>query len=177
MGDKSPEVYRKALVAELKQQESLLDSTLEAAFLAVPRHLFLPKESLEVAYSDQAIPIKRDSDGSVLSSSSQPSMMAIMLRQLRLRKGDNVLEIGAGTGYNAAIMQTIVGDKGNVTSVELDKQLADKASTNLQRANLGAVINIVPAHVCTPVTRYKNVIVLDLALGRRGRGGGGGLVV
>ena len=145
MGDKSPEVYRKALVAELKKQEGLLDSVLEAAFLAVPRHLFLPKESLETAYSDQAIPIKRDSDDSILSSSSQPSMMAIMLRQLRLRKGDNVLEIGAGTGYNAAIMQTIVGETGNITSIELDKQLADRASVNLQKARLGAVVNIVNA--------------------------------
>jgi len=145
MADNSPEAYRKALVAELKKQDGLLDRTLEAAFLAVPRHVFLPEESLEVAYSDQAIPIKKDSDGSVLSSSSQPSMMAIMLRQLRLREGDNVLEIGAGTGYNAAIMQTIVGDTGNVTSVELDKLLADKASSNLQKARLGAVVNIVNA--------------------------------
>ncbi len=145
MVDKSPEAYRKALVAELKKQDGLLDNTLEAAFLAVPRHVFLPEEALEVAYSDQAIPIKKDTDGSVLSSSSQPSMMAIMLRQLRLREGDNVLEIGAGTGYNAAIMQTIVGETGNVTSVELDKLLADKASSNLQKARLGAVVNIVTA--------------------------------
>ncbi len=145
MGDKSPEAYRTALVAELKKQDGLLDNTLEAAFLAVPRHVFLPEESLEVAYSDQAIPIKKDTDGSVLSSSSQPSMMAIMLRQLRLREGDNVLEIGAGTGYNAAVMQTIVGETGNITSVELDKLLADKASSNLQKARLGAVVNIVNA--------------------------------
>ncbi len=145
MGDKSPDAYRKALVAELKKQDGLLDSTLEAAFSSVPRHLFLPEESLETAYSDQAIPIKRDTDGSVLSSSSQPSMMAIMLRQLRLRKGDNVLEIGAGSGYNAAIMQTIVGERGNITSVELDKLLSDKASSNLQKARLGAVVNIVNA--------------------------------
>ncbi len=145
MEHNSPDVYRKALVTELKKQDGLLDSTLEAAFLAVPRHLFLPTETLEVAYSDQAIPIKRDSDGTVLSSSSQPSMMAIMLRQLRLRKNDNVLEIGAGTGYNAAVMQTIVGDRGNVTSVELDKLLAEKASLNLQKARLGAVVNVVSA--------------------------------
>lgn len=145
MGDNSPENYRKALVAELKMQDGLLDKTLEAAFLSVPRHVFLPDETLETAYSDQAIPIKKDTDGSVLSSSSQPSMMAIMLRQLRLREGDNVLEIGAGTGYNAAIMQTIVGDTGNVTSVELDKLLADKARSNLQKARLGAVVNIVNA--------------------------------
>ncbi len=145
MSPNTPDEYRKALVAELKQQEGLLDSTLESAFLAVPRHLFLPDEPLDVAYSDQAIPIKRESDGTVLSSSSQPSMMAIMLRQLRLRKGDNVLEIGAGTGYNAAVMQTIVGERGNVTSVELDNLLAQRASTNLQKARLGSAINIVSA--------------------------------
>ena len=61
-------------------------------------------------------------------------MMAIMLRQLRLRKGDNVLEIGAGTGYNAAIMQPIVGDQGHVTSVEIDQEVAEIARTNLQHA-------------------------------------------
>lgn len=145
MSLKSPDEYRKAMVAGLKQQEGLLDATLEAAFLNVPRHIFLPDLPPDVAYTDQAIPIKRDTDGTILSSSSQPSMMAIMLRQLRLRPGDNVLEIGAGTGYNAAIMQTIVGETGNVTSVELDKLLAEKASMNLQKARLGAVINIVHA--------------------------------
>lgn len=137
--------YRKALVEELKKQEGLLDPALEAAFLAVPRHLFLPDETLEKVYADDAIAIKRDPDGTVLSSSSQPSMMAIMLRQLRLRKGDNVLEIGAGTGYNAAIMQHIVGDKGTITSVELDNQLAEQAIINLQRMRLGDVITVVNA--------------------------------
>lgn len=145
MGDKSPDVYRKALINELKKHDGLLDPTLEAAFLAVPRHLFLPDETLEAAYADQAIAIKQESDGTVLSSSSQPSMMALMLHQLRLREGDNVLEIGAGSGYNAAIMQTIIGERGNVTSVELDKLLADRAIANLQKARLSAVVNIVNA--------------------------------
>lgn len=141
----SADSYRKALVATLKQQEGLLDNALEEAFLAIPRHLFLPEVPLDVAYSDDAIPIKRDNDGSVLSSSSQPSMMALMLRQLRLREGDNVLEIGAGTGYNAAIMQQLVGEEGTVTSIELDNQLAQRAEKNLQSVRLGAVVKIVSA--------------------------------
>lgn len=141
----APETYRQALVAHLKSQEGLLDSTLEAAFLAVPRHIFLPDEALERAYSDEAIPIKRDPDSTILSSSSQPTMMALMLRQLRLREGDNVLEIGAGSGYNAALMQNIVGEKGNVTSVELDQGLAKQAALNLQKVSLGAVVNLVNA--------------------------------
>lgn len=143
--DGSAAQYRKALVEELKQQEGLLDPAMEAAFLTVPRHLFLPNETLEKAYADDAVAIKRDPDGTVLSSSSQPSMMAIMLRQLRLRKGDNVLEIGAGTGYNAAIMQHLVGDKGTITSVELDNQLAQQAVINLQRLRLSDVIEVVNA--------------------------------
>ena len=145
MGDKTPKEYQKALVDELKKQDGLLDKALEAAFMAVPRHLFLPNETLETVYSDDAIPIKQDADGTVLSSSSQPSMMALMLRQLRLRKGDNVLEIGAGTGYNAALMQHIIGERGHVTSVELDPQLAKQGNINLQKVRLGAVVDIVNA--------------------------------
>jgi protein-L-isoaspartate(D-aspartate) O-methyltransferase len=137
--------YAQGLVDTLKQHSDLLDPTLEAAFLAVPRHVFLPDLPLEKVYSDEAIPIKRDSDGTVLSSSSQPSMMALMLRQLRLSPGDNVLEIGTGAGYNAAIMQYIVGDKGSVTSVELDKQIAQAARTHLQHARVGNNVTVVDA--------------------------------
>jgi protein-L-isoaspartate(D-aspartate) O-methyltransferase len=133
------------LVETLKQEGIISDPAVEAGFLAVPRQVFLPDVPPEQVYEDKAIPVKRDADGTVLSSSSQPSMMALMLRQLRLRKGDNVLEIGAGTGYNAAIMQHIVGDGGTVTSIELDKQLAMAARDHLMRAGLGALVLIVDA--------------------------------
>jgi protein-L-isoaspartate(D-aspartate) O-methyltransferase len=133
-----------ALVESLKQKGELTDSRLEAAFLAVPRHLFLPDLPLDKAYADEAVPIKRDSSGVVLSSSSQPSMMALMFRQLRLYPGNNVLEIGTGTGYNAAIMQHMVGDDGNITSIELDLDLARQARDNLLRAGMGQV-NVVHA--------------------------------
>jgi len=136
--------FRLALVERLREQ-NLLDAPLEAAFKAIPRHLFLPGETIERAYTDEAIVIKRDADGTILSSSSQPSMMALMLRQLRLREGDNVLEIGTGSGYNAAIMQHLIGESGTVTSVELDPQLAQQAEVNLQRARLSAIVNVVQA--------------------------------
>lgn len=135
---------RLALIERLREQ-NLLDPPLESAFMTIPRHLFLPNETVERAYADEAIAIKRDADGTVLSSSSQPSMMALMLRQLRLREGDNVLEIGAGSGYNAAIMQHLIGESGTVTSVELDPQLARMAEANLQKARLGAIVNVVQA--------------------------------
>lgn len=128
------------LVAELKASGSLRDSAIEAALLAVPRHLFLPGVELEQVYSDRSIPIKRDASGMVVSSSSQPTMMIIMLEQLRLSRGHNVLEIGAGTGYNAALMQHIVGARGRVTTIELDKDLAQWAQDALQRAVMTQVM-------------------------------------
>jgi protein-L-isoaspartate(D-aspartate) O-methyltransferase len=128
-----------ALIEALKRHGDLDDPQVEAAFRAIPRHLFLPDLPLDKVYIDEAVPIKRDADGTVLSSSSQPSMMAMMLSQLRLRRGDNVLEIGAGTGYNAALMQYIVGDSGMVTTIELDADLAKQARDHLQQAQLGQV--------------------------------------
>ncbi len=135
----SPPPSADALIAALKQS-GLLDARREAAFRAVPRAAFLPDLPPETVYLDQAVPIKTDEDGTVLSSSSQPSMMAIMLRQLQLRPGMNVLEIGTGTGYNAALMQHIVGDSGKVTSIEIDADVAEQARENLQRASMGEVM-------------------------------------
>jgi protein-L-isoaspartate(D-aspartate) O-methyltransferase len=128
------------LVAELKASGSLRDPAIEAALLAVPRHLFLPGVELEQVYSDRSIPIKRDDSGMVVSSSSQPTMMIIMLEQLRLSRGQNVLEIGAGTGYNAALIQHIVGTRGRVTTIEIDKDLAEWARDALQRAGMTQVM-------------------------------------
>jgi protein-L-isoaspartate(D-aspartate) O-methyltransferase len=141
----TPEQHRQALVEHLKSKDESLDPVVEAAFLRVPRHIFLPDEPLDRAYSDDAVPIKRDPDGTVLSSSSQPSMMALMLKQLRLRLGDNVLEIGAGSGYNAAVMHNIVGDRGTITSIEIDKDVATAARNHLMRAGIASSVTIVDA--------------------------------
>ncbi|MBC8098954.1 MAG: methyltransferase, FxLD system, partial [Armatimonadetes bacterium] len=108
------------LIERLRATGLLNTPLLDAAFSAVARHLFLPGVPLDQVYADNAIPIKYDSEGRVISSSSQPSMMLLMLQQLDLQPGHNVLEIGAGTGYNAAVMQQIVGQSGKVTTVEVD---------------------------------------------------------
>lgn len=139
----SPEDYNNLLIEGLKHKGELDDPRIEAAFRAVPRHLFLPNLPLERAYADDAIPIKRDEDGNVLSSISQPSMIIIMLKQLQLRPGDNVLEIGAGTGYNAALMQYLVGDTGRVTTIEVDQDMVQLARENLQRVSMGSSITLV----------------------------------
>ena len=104
----------------------------------MPRHLFLPGVPLARAYADEAVATQAV-DGVTTSSASQPSMMAIMLAQLDLRPGHRVLEIGAGTGYNAALMARLVGAQGHVVSVDIDADLVDGAARHLAAAGVNDV--------------------------------------
>lgn len=126
------------MLNSMRENGAFISDGVDAAFSAVPRHLFLPNTPIEDVYSDRSIGIKTDASGLLTSSSSQPSMMAIMLNQLQLKAGDNVLEIGTATGYNAAIMQYIVAS-GTVTSIEIDHNLAQQAQANLSSAKMSRV--------------------------------------
>ena len=128
----------RALIDALVRRGSITDGRVEAAFRAVPRHLFLPDVPLADVYRDQAIPTKTV-DGEAVSSSSQPEIMATMLEQLGLEPGLRVLEIGAGTGYNAALMAHIVGASGAVVTVDIDQDLVDGARAHLAAAGFGSV--------------------------------------
>lgn len=123
-----------ALLERMGRDGLLEDRAIAAAFGAVPRHHFLPGHPLEQVYADQAVAIKREGD-EWLSSSSQPAMMAIMLSQLGLAPGHRVLEIGAGTGYNAALMAHIVGPAGRVISLDIDAELVAAAQKHLADAS------------------------------------------
>jgi protein-L-isoaspartate(D-aspartate) O-methyltransferase len=125
---------RESLVAQVLQTSGIRDERIAAALRDVPRHLFLPHLPPEDAYLDDAIVTKRDADGQPISSSSQPAIMAIMLDQLTLAPGQRVLEIGAGTGYNAALMRHIVGPSGAVVSVDIEADLVDRAREHLASA-------------------------------------------
>jgi protein-L-isoaspartate(D-aspartate) O-methyltransferase len=129
---------RARLVDGLREGGRLRSAAVEEAFRAVPRHLFLPSVSLAGAYADEAVAVQ-SVDGVTTSSASQPSMMAIMLDQLDLRPGHRVLEIGAGTGYNAALMARIVGPTGRVVAVDIDADLVDGAAHHLADAGVDAV--------------------------------------
>jgi protein-L-isoaspartate(D-aspartate) O-methyltransferase len=128
------------LIDQLKQNipESILTSKIEEAFRAVPRHMFLPDLPLDQVYRDDAIVTKKEG-ASALSSSSQPSVMVMMLKQLGLEPGHQVLEIGAGTGYNAALMAYMVGETGKITTVDIDKDTAAGARERLTEAGFGRV--------------------------------------
>ncbi|MFJ6862218.1 methyltransferase domain-containing protein [Streptomyces werraensis] len=111
--------------------ERPVPATVERAMRTVPRDAFLPGLKLENAYTDQAVTIK-DNPGKPLplSCASVPSVVAMMLDQLDPRAGDDILEIRAGTGYNAALLAELVAH-GSVTTVDIDPDVALHARTRL----------------------------------------------
>jgi protein-L-isoaspartate(D-aspartate) O-methyltransferase len=134
----SSDDLRARLVAGLEQGGWIRTPAVRDAFLATPRELFLPdlaeREGLEAVYRDEAIVTKRSRRGLPLSSSSQPAIMALMLEQLELAEGMRVLEIGAGTGWNAALLARLVGSIGAVTTIDVDAELAKGARRALRAA-------------------------------------------
>jgi protein-L-isoaspartate(D-aspartate) O-methyltransferase len=134
-----PEIARARLARALHDSGRTPSPAVQAAFSSVPRHLFVPELDLAAAYSDDALVIKYDADGLPVSSSSQPAMMAIMAEQLGLEPGHRVLEIGTGSGYNAAVLAHIVGPGGRVVTIDLDPDLTGRARERLQAAGYAAV--------------------------------------
>ena len=134
---------RRALVEQLELGGQIRTPAVRDAFLAVPREYFLPavaaSDGLEAVYRNDAIVTKKDADGAAVSSSSAPTIMALMLEQLRLEPGQRVLEIGAGTGYNAALIKHVVGPSGRVTAIDIDPATARDARANLKRAKAGGI--------------------------------------
>ncbi|KUN83485.1 methyltransferase [Streptomyces bungoensis] len=148
---------RAALVREIDAEGAFDGGPLwREAFGAVPRHLFVPyyyvagPRGYERRWSQNPDPEARERwvrgayedvplatrlrDGELLSSSSQPSLMARMLVALRVTDGDRVLEVGAGTGYNAALLAHRLGDDDLVTTVDLEPEITESARQHLAAA-------------------------------------------
>jgi protein-L-isoaspartate(D-aspartate) O-methyltransferase len=124
---------RSSLVDRLMRRGTIKTASVERAMRTVPRHLFLPGVDEQVAYADEAVALKW-SNGRALSSVSQPTMVASMLEMLDVHRGARVLEIGTGSGYNAALLSELAGDNGVVVSIELDGELAEIARSQLASA-------------------------------------------
>jgi protein-L-isoaspartate(D-aspartate) O-methyltransferase len=126
---------REAMVALLRERQEVSEP-VAAALRAVPRHLFVPGVEPVDAYRDEPIVTKRDAAGNPISSSSQPAIMATMLDQLGVEPGHRVLEIGAGTGYNAALLAHLAGPEGRVVSLDLDEDTVEQARAHLSAAGV-----------------------------------------
>ncbi len=134
-----PRELRERLVTGLRASGALHDDRVAAALTDVPRHEFLPGIEPGRAYADDAVVTKVDSDGRPISSSSQPAIMAMMLEQLAVQPGHRVLEIGAGTGYNAALLAHLAGEQGEITTVDLDDDIVAAAREHLAACGFGRV--------------------------------------
>lgn len=147
----APEHANQQMVDRLIVQGSLWSAPLIRAFRDTPRHRFLTRvylprsggteqpwravslrgaAALRLVYSDRAL-VTRIGPAGPLSSSSQPSLMAAMLEDLEVAPGHRVLEVGTGTGYNAALLAHVAGP-GRVVSVEVDRDVLAEAQRRLR---------------------------------------------
>lgn len=126
-----PEVLRARMVDLITQARPTLPR-VEDALRTVERHRYVPDSPVEEAYNvDLAVITKRASDGAALSCASVPSLVASMLDQLAVNPGDRILEIGAGTGYNAALLAYLTGPTGQVTTIDIDEEVTAGARRHL----------------------------------------------
>jgi protein-L-isoaspartate(D-aspartate) O-methyltransferase len=126
---------RKKLIRELRWYG--IDPRVLEAMKKVPRHLFVPEYLWDQAYADYPLPIGLD------QTISAPHMVALMCSYLDLQEEMKVLEVGAGSGYHAAVMAELVGKKGHVYTIERLQTLAEFARENLLRAKVENVTVIV----------------------------------
>ncbi|NJF24899.1 protein-L-isoaspartate(D-aspartate) O-methyltransferase [Thermococcus sp. Bubb.Bath] len=124
------------LIKPLEREGILYDGRVREAMLRVPRYLFVPKEYKKYAHVDEPLPIPA---GQTVSA---PHMVAIMLQLADLRPGMNVLEIGTGSGWNAALIAELV--KTDVYTIERISELVEFARRNLERAGYSDRVHVIP---------------------------------
>ncbi|MBV9162245.1 MAG: hypothetical protein JO281_11980 [Pseudonocardiales bacterium] len=148
-----------AYADSLREVGAIRTQAVHAAFATVPRHRFLPHfryyaedytldteqepsgEVLDIVYANNSLLTHAGRNGNPTSSSSAPSVMAKMLEALDLRPGLRTLEIGAGTGYNAALIHHITG--ASVVTVEVGRSAATEATTALRALGFDAGVYVI----------------------------------
>ena len=131
------EEERESLIKHLIESKALKTPRIIEAFRKIPRHLFVRKEYLSHAYDD--IPLPTFCGQTI----SQPYTVAIMTEALNPKPGEKILEIGSGSGWQAAILGYCVGKKGKVITVELEKTLIEFARKNLKKLKLKLNVEVI----------------------------------
>jgi len=123
---------RRSMVEYQIESRGVQDPRVLTAMEAVPRHEFVPEEYLQSAYTDGPLPIGHG------QTISQPYIVALMTELLELEEGDRVLEIGTGSGYQAAVLAEVVKE---VYTVEIIPELAQSARKRLDRLGYGSIVS------------------------------------
>ena len=119
LDDEATQIARERMVSRQIESRGIIDPSVLEAMRRVPRHLFMPKQVQNLAYEDHAVPI---GEGQTIS---QPYIVALMTETLELDPEDRVLEIGTGSGYQAAVLAEVVAE---VYTIEI-KEVLHKSST------------------------------------------------
>ncbi|SDH25894.1 protein-L-isoaspartate(D-aspartate) O-methyltransferase [Sinosporangium album] len=139
----SAHALRAKLTDQLIAGGAIRTDAVEGAFRQVPREVFLPGVPVADAYANDAVYTKHEADGTRISAASQPKIVAMMLHQLDIQPGQRILELGAATGYNAALMAVLAGPTGHVTTIDIDDDLVAGARAHLAAAGIDNVTTIV----------------------------------
>jgi protein-L-isoaspartate(D-aspartate) O-methyltransferase len=128
----SLDALRDTMIEKVKEMGYAQRPEVERVLRDVARHEFVPEASPDAAYDPyQAVITHRFSDGASLSCASAPFVVAMMLDQLDVQPGNRVLEIGAGTGYNASLLAELAGGAANVVTIDIDADVTAQASQAL----------------------------------------------
>jgi len=118
------------LIGHIKFLGYLKSPELEKALIEAPRHLFVPERLKPFAYKD--IPLMIDRGQTI----SQPSTVVVMTETLEVKRGQKILEIGTGSGWQSALLSKLVGEKGFVYTVEIIPELVKFAKDNLKKLRI-----------------------------------------
>lgn len=131
------QVLRLRMVNNQLRTFDVTDHRVQDAMLDVPRERYVPQELKGIAYSDEALPLVRDSVGRPLRTMTRPAVLGRLLQLARVGEEDVVLLVGAGLGYPAAVLGQLAG---SVIALESDPDLAASATERLEREDVANVV-------------------------------------
>jgi protein-L-isoaspartate(D-aspartate) O-methyltransferase len=124
---------REKMVGDTIISRGVQDEAVLQAMRSVPRHKFVPSDYLDQAYADHPLPIGYG------QTISQPFIVAYMTEHLDLKPGDKVLEIGTGSGYQAAVLASLPGLDLEIYSIEIVPELAEQAASLLKELGYSTI--------------------------------------